>query len=69
MGTRRWFRFCEDFAVSSPLPAKEGDLCLFITFLARSLKHDTIKNYLFGLRSHHIEAGLPNPLADTPLLH
>lgn len=69
VGTRRWYKFCEGFGVPHPLPAREGDLCLYVTFLSRSLKYDTIRGYLFGLRSHHIESGHADPLADTPLLH
>lgn len=44
-------------------------MCLFVTFLARSLKFGTIKNYLFGLRCFHIEQGLTDPTADKLLLH
>lgn len=52
----------------SAIPAQEGDLCLLVTFLARTLKCDTIRNYLFGLRSFHIENGFADPTIDKLLL-
>lgn len=69
VGTRRWLKFCEDFAVKSPTPAQEGDLCLFVAYLARSVLHGTIRSYLYSVRSFHIDSGLPDPLENTPLLH
>jgi len=45
------------------------DLCLFVTFLARSLKHNTIRNYLASVRSFHIDNGFPDPTEHKQLLH
>ena len=46
----------------SPCPADEWTLCLFATFLARSLQHASIKVYLSGVRALHIEQGFADPL-------
>jgi len=36
--------------------------CLFITFLARTIQHSSIKVYLSGVRALHIEQRFPDPL-------
>ena len=69
VGTRRWLQFCQNFGIPSPLPALEGDLCLFIAFLARSLKASTIRSYLSGVRSFHVDSGVPDPLEGKEMLH
>ena len=46
----------------SPCPADEWTLCLFVTFLAGSLQHSSIKVYLFGMRALHIKQGFADPL-------
>ena len=48
----------------SPCPTDEWTLCLFVTFLARTLKHSSIKVYLSGIRALHIDQGFPDPLTD-----
>ena len=48
----------------SPCPTDEWTLCLFATFLARSVQHSSIKVYLSAVRSLHIEEGFPNPLVN-----
>ena len=45
-----------------PCPADEWTLCLFVTFLARTIKHYSIKVYLSGVRALHIDHGFPDPL-------
>ena len=45
----------------SPCPTDEWTLCLFVTFLARTIQHSSIKVYLSGVRALHIEQGVPNP--------
>jgi hypothetical protein len=67
-GARSYLKFCSNFGVPEPMPAHEGDLCLFVVFLARSCKHSTIRNYLFGVRSWHVELGFPDPIADKLML-
>ena len=44
----------------SPLPANEWTLMLFVTALSRSLKASSIKVYLAGVRSLHVENGFGN---------
>jgi hypothetical protein len=48
----------------SPLPATEWTLILFVTELSRSLKASSIKVYLSGVRSLHVENGFDNPLTN-----
>ena len=48
----------------SPCPTDECTLCLFVTFLARTLQHSSIKVYLSGIRALHIDQGFPDPLAE-----
>ena len=45
-----------------PCPADEWTLCLFVTFLARTIKHSSIKVYLSGFRALHIDHGFADPL-------
>ena len=48
----------------SPCPTDEWTLCLFVTFLARTLQHSSIKVYLLGIRALHIDQGFPDLLTD-----
>ena len=48
----------------SPCPRDEWMLCLFVTFLARTLQDSSIKVYLSGIRALHINQGFLDPLAD-----
>ena len=47
--------------------------CVFISFLASTTQHSSIKVYLSGVRALHIEQGVPNPLANClchqPVVH
>lgn len=45
-----------------PLPASEDTLILYISELAQTKAHSTIKLYLAGVRHLHIVNGLENPL-------
>ena len=47
----------------SQCPADECTLCLFATFLAERIQHSSIKVYLSGVRTLHIEQGFSDPLA------
>lgn len=49
----------------SLLPASEETLMLFATFLAYTLRPQSIKVYLFGVRNLHLEHGFSDPLVDT----
>ena len=65
-GQRKFYDFCHQLgkihSSGSPCPADEWTLCLFATFLARSVQHTTIKVYLSAVRSLHIEQGFADPL-------
>ena len=51
------------------LPASEGTLIYFASYLARTVKHSTIKLYLSAVRNLHISCGHGNPLQGKLLLH
>jgi hypothetical protein len=65
---RKFLEFCRWsqclHSNGSPLPASEWTLMLFATHLSRTIKAASIKVYLAGIRSLHIENGFPNPLVD-----
>ena len=51
------------------LPASEGTLVYFASYLARTVRHSTIKLYLAAVRNLHITAGYSDPLKGKLLLH
>ena len=51
------------------LPASEGTLIYFASYLARAVHHCTIKLYLAAVRNLHITAGYSDPLKGKLLLH
>ena len=63
---RRFIAFCyqtKRLAPSGfPCPASERTLMLFAAHLADSMKANSIKVYMAGVRSLHVEQGFPNPL-------
>ena len=63
---RRFLEFCYWSKLihdnGSPLPASEQTLMLFAAHLSRTIKASSIKVYLSGVRSLHIEHGFNNPL-------
>lgn len=63
---RKFFNFCLQLGQlhpsGSPCPADEWTLCLFATFLAGFKHHPSIKVYLSGVRTLHVEQGFPDPL-------
>ena len=50
------------------LPASEGTLIYFATYLARTVKHSTIKLYLAAVRNLHIFCGHGDPVVGKLLL-
>ena len=50
------------------LPASEGTLIYFATYLARTVKHSTIKLYLAAVRNLHILSGHGDPFVGKLLL-
>ena len=64
----RYLHFCSANNLQ-PLPLSETSLSQFVTGLANSsLKHQTIKCYLSGVRHLQISAGLPDPFT-LPMPH
>lgn len=61
-------KFCEQNNILAVLPASEATLCLWVSSLALTLFHTSIRVYLYGLRSLHIDSGLCDPLQVTPQL-
>ncbi len=60
---RSFIDFCSRLGLP-PLPASEATLILFVTELAQTRSHSTIRTYLSGVRLHIIY-GLGNPLSGT----
>ena len=50
------------------LPASEGTLIYFASYLARTVRHCTIKIYLAAVRNLHIVSGYNDPLQGKLLL-
>lgn len=50
------------------LPASEGTLVYFASFLARTVRQSTIKIYLAAVRNLHIVSGYEDPLQGRLLL-
>ena len=65
---RKFVEFCLMSGKVPVLPANETTLCLFITHLAQSLQHRTIKVYMSAVRAFHIEHGFSDPLQNCPRL-
>ena len=71
-GERRFIRFCLLHRLvhdgGDILPASEGTLIYFASYLARSVRHSTIKLYLAAVRNLHISCGHSDPLVGKLLL-
>ncbi|XP_078342651.1 uncharacterized protein LOC144628433 [Oculina patagonica] len=71
-GERHFLQFClMNRLVSSEgdiLPASEGTLIYFSSYLARKVKHSTIRLYLAAVRNLHISCGYGDPLQGKLLL-
>lgn len=67
-GQKKFYEFCIQAGklhpTGSPCPADEWTLCLFVSFLASSIQHSSIKVYLSAVRSLHIEQGFSDPLSN-----
>ena len=65
----KFISFCQQLgklhSSGSPCPKDEWPLCLFVTFLARTLQHLSIKVHLSAIRALCIDQGFPDPLADS----
>lgn len=58
----KFIEFSHELGYSNPCPALEKTLCLFVTHLAKSIQHQSIKVYLSAIRSLHIAEGFPDPI-------
>ena len=71
-GEKQFIQFClMNRLISSEgdiLPASEGTLIYFASYLARKVKHGTIKLYLAAVRNLHISRGHGDPLKGKLLL-
>ena len=71
-GEKRFIQFCLSNRLMSQegdiLPASEGNLIYFASYLARTVKHSTIKLYLAAVRNLHISCGHGDPLSGKLLL-
>jgi hypothetical protein len=56
-----YLRFCNSFGYCA-VPASSTTLCRYAAFLAKTLKYNSVKQYLNIVRLLHAEWGLPNPL-------
>lgn len=60
MQVRRYLEFVEEFSEShAPLPCPSGQVALYATWLARTLKYSSILNYLSGLNHFLRHNGAP----------
>ena len=62
-----YLEFCSRLNFT-PMPASEAMLILFVTELAQTRAHSTIKTYLAGVRHLHILHDFQNPRPDNPRL-
>ena len=62
-----FLQFCHNCGLL-PVPANQGTLLCFATFLAdaKGLQHGTILRYLYEVRALHIDLGLSDPLKGIP---
>ena len=71
-GEKRFIRFCLMNRIMSSegdiLPATEGTLVYFASYLARTVRHSTIKLYLSAVRNLHLSCGHGDPLQGKLLL-
>ncbi|XP_078344470.1 uncharacterized protein LOC144630064 [Oculina patagonica] len=71
-GEKRFIQFCLMNRLISPLgdilPASEGTLIYFASYLARTVRHSTVKLYLAAVRNLHIRSGFSDPVLERPLL-
>ena len=67
-GERRYLAFC---AVCrwDPLPATDLTLSCFAAHMAGRVKPGTVRVYLAAVRNLHLDLGLPDPTANSTLLH
>lgn len=70
-GLKKFWSFCAlfpDLFPSSPIPASEYQLMMFVSWLARSLSPASVAVYLAAVRSYHIDWGFSDPTENKPRL-
>ena len=71
-GEKHFIQFCLMNRLLTPagdiIPALEGTLVYFASYLARTVCHSTIKIYLAAVRNLHIASGYGDPLQGRLLL-
>jgi hypothetical protein len=60
-GASSYFNFCSANGLTA-LPASEDNFILFAAFMADTASVSSIRQYLCGLRSWHIDRGLQDPV-------
>lgn len=67
-GQKKFIQFCTQTGrlhlTGSPCRTDEWTFCLFVSNLAGSIQHSSIKVYLSAVRSLYIKQGFPDPLID-----
>ena len=56
-GIRAFLLFMPQFGLLPLLPVGDEHLAAFVVFSARTLKPQSVKQYLFGIRAWHLVAG------------
>ena len=71
-GEKHFLQFCLMNRLTTPtgdiLPASEGTLVYFASYLACTVRHGTIKTYLAAVRYLHVMSGYKDPLRGRLLL-
>jgi hypothetical protein len=61
-------RFCKREKIALSFPISPDTLCLWMADQAETLKFSTIRHYLHGIATTHIEMGYKSPLSESPLI-
>lgn len=57
-GMRQFLSFCSKIGITPRYPMDESTLIYFAVFMARSVQHSTIKNYLSAIKYYHSSNGV-----------
>jgi hypothetical protein len=61
-------RFCDREKIPLSFPISQDTLCLWMADQAETLKFSTIRNYLHGIATTHVEMGYKSPINESPLI-
>ena len=61
---KSFLSFCTTFGYS-PVSVSDSTLCRYVAFLGRTLKCNSVRQYLSAIRILHLECNLPNPVLDN----